>query len=123
MATKKEMATDFLHLASKGKSREAFNLYVGQGFKHHNVYFKGDANTLMTAMEESAKNSPDKIFEIQRALEDGELVAVHSKVRQNQNDLGAAVIHIFRFEEDKIAELWDFGQAIPAETVNENGMF
>lgn len=117
------MALDFLRLAAKGDSREAFNLYVGPGFKHHNVYFKGDAETLMLAMEESARMNPDKVFTVHRALEDGDLVAVHSHVRQNPGELGYAVVHIFRFEGDKIAEAWDFGQAVPEDLVNENGMF
>jgi predicted SnoaL-like aldol condensation-catalyzing enzyme len=34
-----------------------------------------------------------------------------------------AVMHIMRFENDKIAELWDFGQPVPKDMVNENGMF
>lgn len=121
--TKKEVAQDFLKLASKGQSREAFELYVSENFKHHNVWFKGDGQTLMTAMEENAKETPDRVFEIQRALEDGNLVAVHSRVRQTPNDLGVALIHIFRFDNDKIVELWDFGQAVPENMVNENGMF
>ena len=123
MPTKKEMAQHFLKLAAAGNSREAFKLYVGAAFKHHNAYFKGDANTLMLAIEEDAKMNPDKIFEIQRALEDGDLVAVHSRFRQNPNDSDWAVMHIFRFENDKIVELWDFAQAAPAEMINENGMF
>jgi predicted SnoaL-like aldol condensation-catalyzing enzyme len=119
----KEIALDFLNLAAKGQSREAFKLYVGQGFKHHNVYFKGDGDTLMNAMEEAAINNPDRIFEVQRTLCDGDLVAIHSRVIQKPNDLEVALIHIFRFESDKIVELWDFGQAVPEDTVNENGMF
>ena len=121
--TKKEIAQDFLKLASKGQAREAFELYVSDGFKHHNAYFKGDGHTLMTAMEENGKKTPDKIFEMQRALEDGNLVAIHSRVRQTSKDLGAAVMHIFRFENDRIIELWDFGQAVPENMINENGMF
>jgi predicted SnoaL-like aldol condensation-catalyzing enzyme len=121
--TKKYMAQDFLKLASKGSSQEAFRLYAAENFKHHNVYFKGDADTLMFAMEESSKKSPDKIFEIHHALEDEDLVAVHSHVKQNDTDLGFAVVHLFRFESDKIAELWDLRQAIPSEMINENGMF
>jgi predicted SnoaL-like aldol condensation-catalyzing enzyme len=123
MPNKKEMALHFLKLAAKGKSREAFKLYAGKDFKHHNVYFKGDADTLMAAIEEDAKMNPDKIFEIQRALEDGDLVAVHSRFRQNPYDTDYAVMHIFRFENDKVVELWDFAQAAPAEIINENGMF
>ena len=119
----KQMASDFLMLASKGKAREAFSKYVGQNFKHHNIYFKGDGESLMTAMEENAKKNPDKIFEIKRALQEDGLVAIHSHVRQKPGDPGAAVVHIFRFENDKIAELWDLGQPVPLETVNENGIF
>ena len=123
MITKKEIALQFLNLASKGKSREAFSLYVGNGFKHHNVYFKGDGETLMLAMEEAAKSNPDKIFLVQRALQDGDSVAVHSWVKQKPGELGYAVIHIFKFDAEKIIELWDFGQAVPEDMVNENGMF
>lgn len=58
-----------------------------------------------------------------RALEDGELVAIHSHVHMTPDDRGMALVHIFRFEADRIVELWDIGQPVPAETVNSNGMF
>ncbi|MDR7372146.1 nuclear transport factor 2 family protein [Flavobacterium aquidurense] len=121
--TKKYIAQEFLKLAANGHSHEAFRLYVGKNFKHHNAYFKGDAETLMLAMEESSRKNPNKTFEIHHALRDGDMVAVHSHVKQNSADIGAAVVHIFRFEADKIVELWDLGQPIPKEKLNENGMF
>ncbi len=121
--TKKEIAQNFLRLASKGEAREAFELYVANNFKHHNAYFKGDRHSLMTAMEENAVKNPNKTFEIQRAIEEGYLVAVHSRVKLSQGDIEIAVIHIFKFNNDKIVELWDFGQAVPTDIVNENGMF
>lgn len=119
----KQMARDFLILASKGKAREAFSKYVDKNFKHHNIYFKGDGESLMIAMEDNAMKNPNKILEIKRALQDGDLVALHSHVRQNPGAPGGAVVHIFRFENDKIAEFWDLGQPVPLETVNENGIF
>lgn len=122
--TKKEIAKDFLKLASSGEPRKAFELYVSNDFIHHNAYFKGDRQTLMLAMEEAHKENPNKVFEMQRALEDGDLVAVHSRVEQaGEKGWVGAVMHIFRFENDKIVELWDFGQGVPEEMVNENGMF
>src|SRR5690554_4145601 len=122
--TKKEIAKDFLNLASSGQPREAFELYVGEDFKHHNAYYKGDRHTLMVAMEESHKETPNKVFEMQRALEDGNLVAVHSRVQQEgEKGWEGAVIHIFRFDKNKIVELWDFGQGVPENMINENGMF
>lgn len=122
--TKKETAQHFLKLASSGQPRKAFELYVASDFIHHNAYYKGDRETLMLAMEESHKETPNKIFEILRSLEDGDLVAVHSRVEQSgENGWTGVVMHIFRFEKDKIVELWDFGQGVPDEMVNENGMF
>lgn len=121
--TKKYIAQEFLKLAANGHSHEAFRLYVGKNFKHHNAYFKGDAETLMLAMDESSRKNPYKTFKIHHALRDGDMVAVHSHVKQNSTDLGAAVVHLFKFESDKIVELWDLGQAIPKDIKNENGMF
>jgi predicted SnoaL-like aldol condensation-catalyzing enzyme len=51
------------------------------------------------------------------------LVAVHSRTRLKPADNDIALIHIFQFKEDKIAELWDFGQQVPNAMINENGMF
>lgn len=77
----------------------------------------------MEAMEQNAAKNPNKEFEVQRALQDGDHVAVLSRVRQTPGDRGGAVVHIFRFEGDRIAEFWDIGQAVPESNVNENGMF
>jgi predicted SnoaL-like aldol condensation-catalyzing enzyme len=121
--TKKEIAQDFLQLSSRGEAEKAFRLYVGPNFRHHNAYFKGDAQTLMKAMDENAVKNPNKIFETKIILEEGDFVSTYSRVQLTQGDLIIAVSHIFRFENNKIAELWDIGQAAPANPVNENGMF
>jgi predicted SnoaL-like aldol condensation-catalyzing enzyme len=110
-------------MASAGEVREAYRDYVGEGFRHHNPYFRGDADSLMSAMEENASENPDKTFEVHQALEDGDLVAVHGKVRHKPEDLGTALVHIFRFQGERIVELWDLGQEIPEESPNKNGMF
>ena len=117
----KDAAVEFLRLAASGKVRDAYAKHVGPGFRHHNPHFRGDAKSLMEAMEQNAAKNPEKILEVKRALQDGEQVAVFSRVRQKPSDNGAAVVHIIRFE--RIAELWDVGQPIPEKAVNENGMF
>jgi len=125
MATQshKDAAIEFLTLVASGKVRQAFQRHVGPEFRHHNPFFRGDAASLMEAMEQNATKNPDKILEVQRALQDSEQVAVFSRVRQNPGDLGGAVAHIFRFDGDRIVEFWDIGQAVPENSVNENGMF
>jgi len=119
----KDAAVEFMSLVASGKVQEAYDRHVGPEFRHHNPYFRGDADSLRTAMAENAAKNPDKRLDIQFALEDGERVAVYSRIRQNPGERGSAVVHLFRFDRGRIAELWDVGQAVPAESANENGMF
>ena len=121
--THKQAAIEFLTMVSSGQVDEAYKRYVGDRFGHHNPYFRGDAESLRVGMQENATLNPEKRCEVKRAIQEGDTVAVHSRVRQNPKDRGFSVVHIFRFEGDRIVELWDIGQAEPEESVNENGMF
>lgn len=119
----KEKAVSFLQLVVSGQIREAFQKYIAPDFRHHNPFFRGDADSLMIAMEENHTMNPHKVFEVKQVIADGEMVVVHSHIKQNQEDLGAAVVHIFRFQHNLIVELWDIGQPIPKDSPNENGVF
>jgi predicted SnoaL-like aldol condensation-catalyzing enzyme len=119
----KEVAVAFLELASGGKVREAYAQFVGAGFRHHNPFFEGSARALMAGMEENAQRHPNQVLEVKRVIAEGELVAVHSHVRQQPGAPGAAVVHIFRFKDGRIVELWDVGQPEPEASPNEYGMF
>jgi predicted SnoaL-like aldol condensation-catalyzing enzyme len=37
--------------------------------------------------------------------------------------MGFQTFHLFRFEEGKIAEMWDVVQPLPETSPNENGIF
>lgn len=119
----KDMAVSFLRLVGSGKVREAYDRHIGANFRHHNAFFHGDRESLMKAMEENAQKNPNKVVDVKRTLEDGDYVAVHTHIRQNARDRGGAAVHIYRFENDRIAELWDVGQEIPQDSPNEHGMF
>lgn len=119
----KDAAIQFLKLAASGKVQQAFERYAAPNFIHHNPYFRGDAASLKQAMQENANQNPDKELDVRRALQEGQEVAVLSHVRHRRGEIGAAVSHIFRFEGGRIVELWDVGQEIPADSVNEHGMF
>lgn len=119
----KKAAVSFLELASSGKVSEAYSKYVGEGFRHHNPFFEGSAESLQAAMKENARQNPDKVLEVKRVIAEDEFVVTHSHVRQKPGDLGAAVVHIFHFDMGRIVELWDLGQPIPKESPNQHGMF
>jgi hypothetical protein len=56
--SRKEAAIAFLRLAASGKAREAFQKHVAPGFRHPNPFFRDDAKSLMTAMEDNAARNP-----------------------------------------------------------------
>jgi len=122
--SQKQIAVRFLELAAAGEVDEAYSNYTAPNFKHHNPYYAGDANSLREGMRESAAETPNKVFDVQHVIEEGDLVVVHSKLEMQMNGLTTlAVVHICRFENGKIAEFWDIGQVQPDPLVNENGMF
>ena len=120
---KKETAISFLRLASSGNVREAYDTYIHPDFRHHNPYFPGDRASLLAGMEENAVTFPQKEYEALRALEDGDLVAVHGQIRLTPSSPWMAVVHIFRFQGNQIIEEWEVGQEVPQDSPNMNGAF
>ncbi len=121
--SQKMIALEFLRLAASGQVEEAFERFVGESFVHHNQYFKGDRASLLSAMKESSVTMPNKKFETKLVLEDGDKVMVYSFVQVFSADIQIAVVHIMRFKNNQIAELWDIGQQISKNSPNENGLF
>lgn len=119
----KESATTFLRMCAAGDVAAAYARFVSTGFRHHNAWCPGDAASLQAGMVQSHAQNPNKAFDVKMAIEEGDRVAVLSHVVQKPADRGIAVVHILRFEAGRIAEMWDLGQPIPADSPNENGMF
>jgi predicted SnoaL-like aldol condensation-catalyzing enzyme len=120
---RKASATDFLRMVASGDVRRAFARYADEGMTHHNPYFRGDAESLAVAMEENSRRFPKKSLTVLHAVEENGLVATYSRVRVEPEAAAMAVVHLFRFEGDRIVELWDVAQAAPDDSPNENGMF
>lgn len=121
--TLKEIAVDFLARIVAGDVRGAYERHVGAGFRHHNPFFPGDADSLRRGMEEDEARNPGKTLEVQAALEDGDRVAVHSRLRRPGGQPEIAVVHLFRFEQGRIVEAWDLAMVVPERIVNANGVF
>ena len=120
--SRKDTAVHFLRQAAAGRVQQAYE-HTTDDFIHHNAYFAGDKESLMKGMAENAGRFPDKTLDVKQVIEEGDLVAVLSHVRHKPGEPGAAVVHFFRFEDGRIAEMWDVGQEIPQDSPNENGMF
>ena len=51
------------------------------------------------------------------------MVVTHSYIKHKPDVQGYAAVHIFRFQNSQIAEMWGIAQEIPQESPNELGMF
>lgn len=121
--TNKEIALGFLTDISSGKVFEAYEKYASIEFKHHNLYYKGDLISLRNGMYQSEQNFPNKTIEIKNMIAEDDKVMVHFHVKLAPHDAGFIIAHIYKIKENKIIEMWDFGQQIPEEYPNENGPF
>ena len=74
MSKHKEAATSFLKMAGSGEVQEAYDRYVAPSFIHHNQYLKGDRQSLLAAMQEASKTTPNKSIEVKHVYEDGDTV-------------------------------------------------
>ncbi len=123
LKTVKKRAVEFLESVVAGKIDEAYSEYVNMNGKHHNQYFQAGFPALKAAMIENEAQFPNKKYEIKNVFEDGNLVAVHGRIILKSGENEMAVVHLFRFNENKIVEMWDCGQPLLAESPNEDGAF
>ncbi len=120
---RKDAAISFLRLVMSNEVRRAYDSHVSPGLRHHHPDFESDAKSLMQGMEESAIMHPNKVLEINHVLADGDFVALHAHVRMKLGDEGVALVHLYRFDGERIAEIWEIAQAVPAASPNSQGMF
>jgi len=97
--------------------------YVRQDYIQHNPFAADGAGTLKGLATSVHAQFPDAVYGIKRVISEGDLVLVHSNVVLTPGTRGQAVFDIFRFQDGKIAEHWDTGQAVPSTSANGNDMF
>ena len=112
----------FLEAVAAGDVDTAFSAHVADDFHHHNPWFADDRAALCEAMKASAAAEPGKCFEVQQVITEGDRVMVFSRPARPQGQV-YALVHIARLRDGRVAEMWDIGQEVPAESPNALGMF
>ncbi len=123
LQTQKEQAMDFLHMVVSGEIDQAYDTYINMHGVHHNMYYSSEFASLKSGMKENHQQFPNKRLMVKNVLADGDLVAVHSHIVMKEGEPGVSVVHIFRFADGRIVEMWDVGQSIPLDSPNRRGAF
>ncbi|MEQ7874304.1 nuclear transport factor 2 family protein [Sphingomonas sp. ASV193] len=97
--------------------------YFTSDFIQHNPRAADGIEGFRAMLQEFVDEFPGARVDVKRAFADGDFVVLHVHVKLRPEDLGLAIVDIFRLENGKIAEHWDVRQPVPEAAANANGMF
>lgn len=118
MKTNKESAVEFMQMIIAGDIDAAYEKYVDMKGRHHNVHTPAGFEALKKGMKESHETFPNKEFTIQHVIGEDDLVAVHSHLVLQKGAVELMLVHLLRFENAKIVEMWDIAQQTPTDSGN-----
>ena len=120
----KQVVLDFYDLAFvKRQPAQARTLYLSSEYKQHNPTAPDGAEVFPDLINGLFSQVPNASFHLKRVVAEGDLVVLHYNLKMFPDDLGQAVVDIFRIDGGRIVEHWDVIQPVPSDTNNDNGMF
>jgi predicted SnoaL-like aldol condensation-catalyzing enzyme len=120
----KRVVLDLFDLAFvRREPAQAAERYLGDAYTQHNPTAPDGAAVCPDLIGELFAQAPDASFKLKRAIAEDDLVVLHYNLKFFPDDLGQAVVDIFRVQDGRIVEHWDVMQPVPAASANDNGMF
>lgn len=101
----------------------AVDRFIAPNYIQHNPNVETGREPLKAFLDHIRVLNPQGVHDVKRMFADGDHVIVHYHVRRWPDDIGWAVIDIFRIENGLIAEHWDVAQDVVVGGPNSNGMF
>lgn len=97
--------------------------YIDNQYIQHNPHVSDGKIPFVNYFTQYFQENSTAQSSIKRVAAEGDLVWLHVHSKENTEDLGTAVIDIFRVEKGKIVEHWDVQQDVPQLNANQNTMF
>ncbi len=101
----------------------AVDRFIAADYIQHNPNVETGREPLKAFLDFIRVENPQGVHDVKRMFADGDHVIVHYHVRRWPDDIGWAVVDIFRIENGLIAEHWDVAQDVIVSGPNVNGMF
>lgn len=123
LESNKQVVAAFYEAAFNTKDFSAAARYLADDYVQHNPLIADGAEGLRARLDYLKENFPTLSVEVKRMIAEGDLVCAHVHAVRVPGQRGVAIMDIFRLDDGKLAEHWDVLQDIPAEALNQNGMF
>ena len=101
----------------------AVDRFIAADYIQHNPNVETGREPLKAFLDFIKVENPQGVHDVKRMFADGDHVIVHYHVRRWPEDIGWAVVDIFRIEKGLIAEHWDVAMDVVVGGPNVNGMF
>ena len=101
----------------------AADRYLGSTYTQHNPGIPDGPEVFKQFIPQWLATVPELSFDIRRVITEGDMVVLHYNMKTTPDDLGMAIVDIFRVEDGRVVEHWDVVQPVPAEAANSNTMF
>ncbi|MBO4253137.1 hypothetical protein GRC12_04460 [Streptomyces griseorubiginosus] len=122
-AQSKRVASDLVNELFTGRDVTAFDRYASDPYFQHNPQSPNGIAAAKEFFASSFSTNPDLSVSVKRVIAEGDYVAFHSHSKYAPEDLGFAVLDIYRVRDGKVVEHWDVIQQVPATSANDNTMF
>ncbi|OZI32245.1 polyketide cyclase [Bordetella genomosp. 10] len=120
----KELVLAYYRMMFQDKDVErAMGTYVSKNLIQHDPYLGDGAAAMTDFFVPYYEQHPQASAEIEHVVAEGDIVVVHAFWKETPEDLGQAVVDIFRVDNGKIVEHWNVSQDIPENPANKNTMF
>ena len=119
----KQVASALFHEAAVDRDVTAFDRYAADPYHQHNPQSPNGTAAAKEQFTSAFAAYPDLGISVKRVIAEGDYAAIHHHFKPAAEDLGSAVIDIFRVQDGKVVEHWDVIQPVPATSANDNTMF
>jgi predicted SnoaL-like aldol condensation-catalyzing enzyme len=118
-----DLVIEMYHQVLIAMDSSAVDRYISPDYIQHSMLAPPGVDALKAFLDDVRAGSPNARQTIHRSFAEGDHVIVHTHVVRWPDDLGLAVVDIFRCENGRIVEHWDVLQEVPANPANRNSMF
>jgi len=122
MNTAKELVKNYMNDVWVNRNIDILDQYISNSyFIQHNQHLEDGLEALKNFLPHLFNNlMPNGTWEVKRIIAEDNMVVVHSVAKPSPDNLGTAVVDIFKVDGNKIIEHWDVTMDIPQKTASGN---